>query len=250
MPTFTLSDIDFTGPLTLILTLISRSKVEIRDVKISSILEQYLAYLEEMQTLNLEIAGEFIAMAAHLTYLKAKALHSEDNDSSEIEMLISSLEALKLKEDYGTIREVGAKFGELLRFDTFTRSPEPMPTTPEYRYSIDRYELFAALRRTEIPRGDIFYGDDDVYDAMDSILEAMPSEIEYTIEDKLDSVRNLFVETPEILMTELLFTTSRSELIATFLAILDLVKYGELWILTQPLRLSSLPPENPFPESV
>ncbi|MDR0936924.1 MAG: segregation/condensation protein A [Oscillospiraceae bacterium] len=248
MPTFTLSDIDFTGPLTLILTLISRSKVEIRDVKISSILEQYLAYLDEMQTLNLEIAGEFIAMAAHLTYLKAKALHSEDSDSSEIEMLISSLEALKLKEDYGTIRTVGAKFGETLRFDTFTRVPEPLPTTPEYRYTIDPYELYAALRRTEIPRNEPFI-DDDVYDAMDSILEAMPSEIEYTIEDKLDFVRSRFDDTQEILMSELLNTVSRSELIATFLAILDLVKYGELWILTQPLRLSSLPPENLSPES-
>ena len=62
---------DFEGPLDVILLLLSKNKIEIRDIQISSILEQYLAYLDEMKRLDLEIASEFIAMASHLMYIKS-----------------------------------------------------------------------------------------------------------------------------------------------------------------------------------
>ena len=57
---------DFEGPLSLILMLLSKNKIEIRDISISDILDQYLAYLEEMQSMDLEIASEFVQMASHL----------------------------------------------------------------------------------------------------------------------------------------------------------------------------------------
>ena len=59
---------DFEGPLTLILMLLSRNKVEIRDIQIAQILEQYLDYLDRMKEMDLEIASEFVQMAAHLLY--------------------------------------------------------------------------------------------------------------------------------------------------------------------------------------
>ena len=61
---------DFEGPLTLILMLLSKNKIEIRDIQISEILEQYLAYLDEMKAMDLEIASEFVQMASHLLYIK------------------------------------------------------------------------------------------------------------------------------------------------------------------------------------
>jgi segregation and condensation protein A len=74
-PTFKLQGIikskesseDFEGPLILILHLLSKNKVEIRDIQISLILDQYLKYLDEMKQMDLEIASEFITMASHLT---------------------------------------------------------------------------------------------------------------------------------------------------------------------------------------
>lgn len=67
---------DFDGPLSVILLLLSKNKIEIQDVSITSILEQYLAYLDEMKRLDMEIASEFIAMASHLMLIKTKMLLS------------------------------------------------------------------------------------------------------------------------------------------------------------------------------
>ena len=64
---------DFDGPLDVILLLLSKNKIEIQDIQISAILEQYLAYLDEMKRMDMEIASEFIAMASYLVYQNADA---------------------------------------------------------------------------------------------------------------------------------------------------------------------------------
>ena len=86
---------DFEGPLSLILMLLSKNKIEIRDIKISEILDQYLEYLDQMQKLDLEIASEFVQMASHLLYIKTKTLLTQEEEVSELEVLIASLEQLK-----------------------------------------------------------------------------------------------------------------------------------------------------------
>lgn len=65
---------DFEGPLSLILLLLSKNKIEIRDIKISDILDQYLEYLNAMEKLDLEIASEFVQMASYLLYIKTRML--------------------------------------------------------------------------------------------------------------------------------------------------------------------------------
>ena len=64
----------FEGPLDLMLSLIQKHKLNIRDIEISVLLEQFLLYLEQMQEANMEIAGEFMEMAAHLILIKSSAL--------------------------------------------------------------------------------------------------------------------------------------------------------------------------------
>ena len=68
---------DFEGPLDVIFELLSKNKIEIKDVSITAILEQYTAYLDEMKRLDMEIASEFITMASHLMLIKTKMLLSE-----------------------------------------------------------------------------------------------------------------------------------------------------------------------------
>ena len=63
---------DFEGPLDVIFLLLSKNKIEIQDVSITAILEQYLSYLEEMKRLDMEIASEFITMASHLMLIKPR----------------------------------------------------------------------------------------------------------------------------------------------------------------------------------
>ncbi len=80
---------DFEGPLTLILMLLSKNKIEIRDIKIAEILDQYLAWLAEMQRMDLDIASEFVQMASHLVYIKTKTLLAGTEEVSELELLMS-----------------------------------------------------------------------------------------------------------------------------------------------------------------
>ena len=85
---------DFEGPLDLILFLLSKNKIEIQDIPIALILDQYLAYLEQRKQLDLEVASEFITMAAHLMYIKTRMLLSLEDEQAQSEMdeLIRSLE--------------------------------------------------------------------------------------------------------------------------------------------------------------
>ena len=98
---------DFDGPLDVILQLLSKNKIEIQDIKITSILEQYLAYLEEMKRMDMEIASEFIAMASHLMLIKTKMLLSaaeKEEALSEMELLIRSLEERQRKEAFAQVK--------------------------------------------------------------------------------------------------------------------------------------------------
>ena len=83
---------DFTGPLDLILMLLAKNKIEIRDIRISELLDQYLDYLQKMQDMDLEIASEFVQMASHLMYIKTKMLLTEEKEPTELEILVSALE--------------------------------------------------------------------------------------------------------------------------------------------------------------
>ena len=114
---------DFEGPLSLILMLLSKNKIEIRDIKVSEILDQYLAYLARMEELDLEVASEFIQMAAYLLYIKTKMLLApEPQELTELEQLMSSLEQLKnrgaLESVRGVLPELAERAEEGLRLFT------------------------------------------------------------------------------------------------------------------------------------
>ena len=87
---------DFEG----ILMLLQKNKIEIRDLSVSDILDQYLEYLDRMQSLDLEIASEFVQMAAHLLYLKTRTLLTTEEEVSELELLMQSLEQLQARDRF------------------------------------------------------------------------------------------------------------------------------------------------------
>ena len=104
---------DFTGPLDLILMLLAKDKIEIRDIQISQLLDQYLAYLQKMQEMDLEIASEFVQMASHLMYIKTKMLLTEEKEPTELEVLVSALEQLKNRDAIAAVREIAPDLGKL-----------------------------------------------------------------------------------------------------------------------------------------
>ena len=98
---------NFDGPLDLILSLLSKNKMEIEEIQISLILDQYLEWMNQRQELDLEVASEFVAMAAHLVYIKTRMLLSVQDEEavSEMEALIASLEERRRSENYAKIRQ-------------------------------------------------------------------------------------------------------------------------------------------------
>ena len=141
---------DFDGPLDVILLLLSKNKIEIQDVSISSILEQYLAWLDERKRMDMEVASEFIAMASHLMYIKTRMLLSEAEKAeaeSEMQELIASLQQRQRKDAYEQIKIAVQALA--LRNDIglgmFPKTPEPLRRDQTYRYQHDRQDLLDAL---------------------------------------------------------------------------------------------------------
>ena len=136
---------DFDGPLDVILLLLSKNKIEIQDISISSILEQYLAWLDERKRMDMEVASEFIAMASHLMYIKTRMLLSEAEKAeaeSEMEELIASLRQRQRKDAYEQIKIACGALA--LRNDIglgmFPKQPEPLRRDQTYRYQHDRQD--------------------------------------------------------------------------------------------------------------
>ena len=230
---------DFEGPLTLILMLLSKNKIEIRDIQVSVILEQYLAYLEEMKALDLEIASEFVQMAAHLLYLKTKMLlATEEEGADELELLIASLEELQAREVYTAVKE---RTGALLKASEYgtlyhVKPPEPLPTVKEYRYHHENWELLQAL--SDVFRRGRMALDEEEEQGSPRLL--FPKRIVYPVREKSRELLLRLSASPRLMLRELYRESrSRSEVVALFLSILELCslghtllerREGELWV--------------------
>lgn len=214
---------DFEGPLSLILLLLSKNKIEIRDVKISVILEQYLQYLDQMKKMDLEIASEFVAMASHLIYIKAKMLVApEDEPVTELELLMQSLEELKRRDGYARIK-FAAEFLSACQTrgnGFFTKQPEPVDMGKEYSYSHGSDALLAAM--LEILK-------QDKKESEVATERLIPEKITYSIEKKTEEILEALRRRGALKIRELLSVSlSRTELVATFVSVLELCKMGSI----------------------
>src|SRR5512135_2949259 len=143
----------FEGPLDLLLHLIKRNEVEIVDIPIAGITEQYLAYLEMMRELNLDIAGEFLVMAATLTLIKSRMLLPPSEGDEEEEEADPRADLVRQLLDYQRYREAALELSErpLLHRDVFVREPfmdvDEVPEAVEPgRLKVTVWELLEAFR--------------------------------------------------------------------------------------------------------
>lgn len=214
---------DFNGPLDVILLLLSKNKIEIQDVSITAILEQYLAYLDEMKRLDMEIASEFITMASHLMVIKTKMLLSASEQAeaeSEMELLRKSLVERQRKEILDQIRE-SVKFLETrneIGRCLFTKAPEPLKKERTYQYRHEPGDMLLALaaasersRRQLPPPTASFQG----------IVGKEP----FPVTKKAREIIKRLVLNGVMRLRQLLRgARSRSEIVATFLAVLELCR--------------------------
>ena len=213
---------DFEGPLDLILFLLSKNKIEIQNIPIALILDQYLAYLEQRKRLDLEVASEFITMASHLMYIKSRMLLSLEDEEAQNEMdeLIRSLQERQQKDTYLRVKMLTETMSNLSEFgrNTMTRNPEPMERGAIYEYDHDREDLITALDAIS-DRTERMAPPDRA--AFREIVRREP----YSVQDKAHEIIGR-LKNFGITRFLLLFrgSRSRSEVVATFIAVLELCK--------------------------
>lgn len=214
---------DFEGPLDVIFLLLSKNKIEIQDVSITAILEQYLAYLDEMKRLDMEIASEFITMASHLMLIKTKMLLSAAEAAeaeSELDQLRQSLIERQRREAIEQIRIAVSNLeprNEIGR-SMFVKLPEPLRKDGTYRYKHAPEDMLRAL-------GDLSERSQRRLPPPTVNFKGIVGKEPYPVTRKArEVIRTLVLRGIERLKNLFHGNRSRSEIVATFLAILELCK--------------------------
>ena len=214
----------FDGPLDLLLHLLSKNKVEIKDIPIASILDQYLEYIRQMKEFDLEVASEFITMAAQLMYIKSKMLlpvyEDENQDDPRASLVEALMEYQRIKEA-GSVLSLRAQIGR----DLFVKGQEQLEKekrafTGSYSYEVLTRALEDILQRAQrkLP---------PPVTAFQGIVgrETVP------VDDKIGEIVRLFVKQPKLSFEKLVLSAkSRSEIVAIFLAVLELSKTRKIMI--------------------
>jgi len=209
----------FEGPLDLLLHLIKRDEIDIYDIPIAHITSQYLVYIELMRALDLDVAGEFLVMAATLMRIKAKMLlplpaagDEEDEGDPREELVQRLIEYRQFKEAAGTLKLREEERRQLFERGMVASEDDagPLPLAPA--------TLF------------------DLLDALNRVMARAPQpqplyEVEseqFEIDDKLALIVNALADQGSVSFIELLTRCrARAEMIVTFIALLELIKLGQ-----------------------
>ena len=216
---------EFEGPLDLLLHLIKESKVEIWDIKIEEIVEQYLRYIEAMKEMNLDVASSYLVMASELIELKSKMLLPRKEEQQETEEEIDPREALIQRlVEYQKYKEVTKEFKELeeKRKDIHTKLPESLMEYQEedtiINSDLNVEDLMLALKKV-LQRKEL-----------DKPLKTNVTTKEISISERRKSIKNILKERKKVDFYELFEETTREYIVVTFLTILEMAKKQELTI--------------------
>jgi len=210
----------FEGPLDLLLYLVKKDHLNIYDIPIKDVTEQYMKYIELMQLLDLNIAGEFLVMAATLMQIKSKMLLpaeeqvQEEQEDPRDELVKRLLEYEKFKQVAEELRQ-----REIQQKDVFKRpkpiAKEEIPGEPEVYFEASLFDLITAFSQAleDVPK-ELFY-------------EVIKDE--FSVEDKVHKILHLMLVESSVPISKL-FSEAKSkiEIIVTFLAVLELIRMKEI----------------------
>jgi len=216
----------FEGPLDLLLHLIRQNEVEITDIPIAKISEQYLSYLDAMQELNLDVVGDYLVMAATLAWIKSRMLLPPDVTDEEGEKVDPRAELVARLLEYQRFKEAAETLGDrhLLGRDVFGANAPSLESAPEFEREIEvgLFELVSAFKaalESAEPKPKIHEIELEhitVHEQMTAVME------------ELEGVESLDFE--EVLTRRVGDRPSRPLVIAMFLAILELTRLAALRI--------------------
>lgn len=222
----------FEGPLDLLLHLIQTLEIDIYDIPIAEVTGQYMAYIHTMQTLELDVAGEYIVMAATLMSIKSKLLLPKQElvlDEEEEELISGEdprdalvaqlLEYRKFKYAAQVLKEKEEERGQY-----FTKEPS----------NLDEYkEVIPPLNPNQVTTIDLFLAFHDILERRKQLepVETTISSESVTLEDKIAYIRLRLKQVPKnkgVSFNDLFAVYTKSEVVTTFMALLELIKEGEI----------------------
>ncbi len=211
----------FEGPLDLLLYLIKKDEVDIYDISIERIAQQYLEFMDSFKVLDLEIAGEFVVMAANLIYIKSRSLlpvHVQPPEE-EVDEEDPRWDLIRQLVEYKKFKDAAAQLSqrEFEQSNLYTRLPEPEEAVERPLGEVSVFDLIAAfnkiLKRIEGKTEDLR-----------EIFEE-----NYSVSDKIDFIMKMTASGVTLKFTELFASAaSRTEVVVTFLALLELVRVKQL----------------------
>ncbi len=211
----------FEGPLDLLLFFIKRDEIDIYDIPIARITEEFLEYTHAIQMLDLEKAGEFIVMAAELMRIKAKMLlpkeerpeeAADDEDDPRAELVKRLLEYKQYKEVAESLRDKEDEYGSL-RYRLYFKGDEKIieePTNDEVLANVTLFRLLEAYKRA--------------IDRAPKQRQYVIERISWTVEEQAEHILGVLQHRSQITMTELFEAKGRMWITVTFLALLELIK--------------------------
>jgi len=214
----------FDGPLDLLLHLIKKEEVDIYDVELGKITNHYLAYLGQMEALNLEVAGEFLVVAAQLIYIKSRTLlpmdqqlpddDEEDEEDSRWELIRQLVEYKKFKEAAESLDDHARRQEQIFyRIPEPGSSPHPPPPGLGKVEVIDLVRAFQQVLQAARER----HGFREIY------------EDRHTVSEKIEMILDLLQNVSSVRFTDLFRDTStRGEIVVTFLAVLELIRLKQI----------------------
>lgn len=209
----------FEGPLDLLLYLIRKNEIDICNIPIALITEQYLEYLDMMRTLNLDLAGEYLVLASTLIHIKSRLLLPPvENDAEGEEGEDPRAELVQQLLEYQAFKEAALSLNErsLLDRDVFTRAaPAEEPTAVEEEeetmIEVGVFDLIQAFRR--------------IIAGLDKSEDLAIDVDKMSLTDRINEIMERLAEEKQVTFTELLGDKlDRKRIVYTFLAILELMK--------------------------
>ncbi len=216
--TFSLEEV-FEGPLDLLLALIAKNKVNIYDIPIQLIFEQYMEYIAQMEKFNMEIASSFIVMAAQLMVIKSRMLLPPKEDEGEDprqELVDMLLEYQKAKETASELHD-----RELTYMGRFEKPPEKIESEPEYSLLHDVQLLKEAFVRAYSRK----FASEDFLPLEEPIDELITATRQISVTEKIQAVVSVLKTVKRTTLGSVFLSSeTKHELVATFLALLELIK--------------------------
>ena len=212
----------FEGPMDLLMHLIAKNKIDIYDIPIATLTEQYLAYLDEMKRFDIEIASSFLVMAATLLSIKSRMMLPQQSKEKETAEEDPRQELVARLLEYKKFQQVSELLqGQAVSEARFcAREPLDLPMHHVLADRLPLSRLLAAFQAVLAVREEL------------RLPDALVQPESFTVQEKMSELRQLLVRVPRCLYFSEAFTSgNRTELIVTFLALLELIRLGEVRVL-------------------